>query len=409
MVLVFVLSACRLFSAPAEPSPIPQRLTATDEASPPLPETTPKATVTNAPPNVENTPTQVAGPTADTTDSVTPQAQATDTPALDADFCSFDPAFADVLDDTTAETWLDWIEKLSGAEPVIINGEETTIQTRYSISMFDGSPNARAFEFVHQQVLEWYPADQVQVMEYDVTRQSDNQTFTWQNLIVTIPGQTSPEEVVILSAHLDSTSDQPEERAPGAEDNGSGSAALLEAARVLKDARFERTVQIIWFTGEELGLFGSRAFVEEIENPSSVIGVVNLDMFGYDTDNDRCFEMHVGTLPQSDKVGRCFTAAIDAYDLDLPNYDYLDNEATDRSDHGSFWRANIGAIEILENMFDNDLREEGQPNACSNGDMNPNYHTTKDTVDALNGETGVQIVRAAIAAIAGMAQQVEQP
>ncbi len=380
---IFVLSACRLFT-PVDPTALPPEPTRLGSSATP-----PPASATHTP------------LAATTTTTATPSSE----PLL----CEFDPAIGSLLDQTTAETWLDWIEKLSGAEPMTINGEETRIETRYSISMFDGSPNARAFEFVHEQVLAWYPEEQVRAMDFEVTRASDNQKFHWKNLIITIPGKTTPEEVVILSAHLDSTSELPEERAPGAADNGSGAAALLEAARLLQDMQFERTVQIIWFTGEEMGLFGSRAFVEEIDNPNSVVGVVNLDMFGYDSDNDRCFEMHVGTKPESDRVGRCFTAAIDTYNLDLPNYDYLESQATDRSDHGSFWQRDIGAIEILENMFDHDLADAGQPQACSNGDMNPNYHTSRDTVDALNGETGVEIVRAAIATIVGMAKPLEVP
>ena len=56
------------------------------------------------------------------------------------------------------------------------------------------------------------------------------------------------------------TSFDPWHLAPGAEDNASGSAALLEAARLFNRYRFERTLQIIWFTGEEQGLLGSLAF-----------------------------------------------------------------------------------------------------------------------------------------------------
>jgi leucyl aminopeptidase len=126
-------------------------------------------------------------------------------------------------------------------------------------------------------------------------------------------------------------------------------------------------------------------------------------MFGYDSDSDRCFEMHVGTLPASDRVGQCFVDTISAYNLDLPRFDYKTSAATDRSDHGPFWHRDIGAIEILENMFDDKLADQGQPLACPNGDMDPNYHTEKDTADQINPESGIPIVRAAIATVASMA------
>ena len=50
----------------------------------------------------------------------------------------------DLLSQTSAEKWLDWIEKLSGAEPVQIGGETTSIQTRFNYAMFSGQENARA-------------------------------------------------------------------------------------------------------------------------------------------------------------------------------------------------------------------------------------------------------------------------
>ena len=245
----------------------------------------------------------------------------------------------------------------------------------------------------------WYPEEQIEVQSFSVSTRG-GETIYGRNLILTLPGEGLPDEVVLLTAHFDSTSNPaPMQRAPGAEDNGTGSAALLEAARLLREQRFERTIRIIWFTGEELGLLGSRAYVEsEGFDPRAVVGVVNLDMFGHDTDNDRCFEMHVGTLPASDRVGQCFVEAAQAYDLGLETYDYLTDEAVNASDHGTFWREGVGAIEILENMFDHQ-----QPLGCANKDPNPTYHTDEDTHDRLNPDTGIRITRAAIAAVAGMA------
>ena len=140
-----------------------------------------------------------------------------------------------------------------------------------------------------------------------------------------------------------------------------------------------RTIKIIFFTGEEQGLYGSKAYVAS--HPSempNIVGVVNLDMFGYDADNDRCFELHVGTLSASRRVGTCFTDVIDNYDLNL-TYDYLTNTATSASDHSSFWQINVGAIEVLENSFYN-------PGYGCQGilDDNPYYHTINDKVAYMN-------------------------
>lgn len=327
------------------------------------------------------------------------------TPSPAAAFnCGFNPGTDALLDQMTAETWMDWVEKLSGAQPVTIGGEETVITTRYSPAMFSGQQNARAFEFVLEQVQGWYPEDQIEAMPFKVEG-PDGVPATWKNLILTLPGQGRPEEMVLLTAHLDSTSsDDPEQLAPGAEDNASGSATLLEAARLFSNQKFDRTIKIIWFTGEEQGLFGSQAYAKTVKDPSKILGVINLDMFGYDSDQDRCFELHVGTLTESDHVGQCFVSAIEAYDLGLDEYDYLRGQAIGASDHSSFWEIDVGAIEVLENMFDHDLPE---PSACDNGDHNPHYHSPEDTADRLNPESALRIARAALAAAAGIAVPID--
>ena len=131
--------------------------------------------------------------------------------------------------------------------------------------MFSGNPSARAFNYLLETTRSWYPDEQILVQDYTIIDE-EGIGYTWKNLIITLPGVELENEIVILSAHLDSTSEvDPKSIAPGAEDNGSGAAALLEAARVLRGKSFQRTIQIAWFTGEEQGLLGSRAFVEMLD------------------------------------------------------------------------------------------------------------------------------------------------
>jgi leucyl aminopeptidase len=390
LLLVFaLLSACytpfRLIQpqdSPRTPSPLPA---ATDPAAD-------VNTITATIP--VPTPTHTVRPTR----TFTPTEPALVPFELSGETCSFHPSVAAMLENTSAGRWLDWIEQLSGAKPVRIAGQETRITTRYSPSMFNGAENARAFDWLLEQVQQWYPEDQIEVQPFQV--EFGNQAETWKNLIITIPGNTYPDEIVILSAHLDSTSEIPTESAPGAEDNGSGSATLIEAARLFQNVAFEHTLKIIWFTGEEQGLLGSRAFIRQAD-PDAIVGVVNLDMFGYDSDDDRCFELHVGTLPDSQRIGECFTRSINAYNLDL-TYDYIQEEAIDLSDHGSFWQEKVGAIEVLEDLF-----EHNQPRGCPASDPNPYYHSTNDIVENLNPETAFAIVQAGIATAAGLAVPVE--
>lgn len=306
--------------------------------------------------------------------------------------CGFDPLVEQMLARTSADGWLGWIKKLSGAEPVWIDGQKTLIQTRYSYAMFAGKENARAFDFILSQVRQWVREDQIELDPYTVENQ------TWQNLIVTFPGATHPDEVVALTAHMDSKSvRKPFTQAPGADDNATGTAALLEAVRLFRSYRFERTIKVIFFTGEEWGMLGSQAYVKD-HDTSRIVGVINLDMLGYDHDQDRCFDLHVGTLPASQPVAACVVNSIHAYGLDL-TYDYVTTNATSFSDHSPFWEAGTGAVLIIENIFNQHL-----PGGCTGKDANPYYHTTVDTVE--NGvphSYGFDLARGGIAAAAGLA------
>ncbi len=319
--------------------------------------------------------------------------------------CGFDPAIVKLMSAFPQEQWLDWIEILSGEEPVTINGETFTILTRYSESMFNGDPDARAYEFMISQLRQWGYVDNVTLFEQEFTPSIGEETSIWKNIIVVIPG-SDPElrhEQVLLTAHLDSTSKaNPEERAPGADDNGSGVATLLEAARVFRDHTFRRTIKIVFFTGEEQGLHGSQAYVNEYRDDlGDILGIFNTDMFGYDGDNDRCFEIHVGRLEDSNQVGGCLADIAEWYALDL-KFDYLVSEAIGASDHSTFWNAGVGAIEVLENF-----NTHGFQGGCSSADKNPNYHSEMDLIKTMNIDTSHSIAKAVIAAVASFAGIVE--
>lgn len=397
-----LLYGCLALSAPAPttaPTPVSGSAAGSRDSDPAAPtaEPVPTDTATLAPVRISSpTPRPPAAPSPTPTEDPLALACAAPHPVTTALVAGIEP-----------ESWMQWVRRLSGAEPVTIGGEEVVIETRYTPAMFGpdgrgGQPNARAFEYVLQEVSAWYPPEQIEVQDFALSNRA-GETIHGKNLILTLPGAALPEEVVILSAHLDSTSrDDPEQRAPGAEDNASGAATLLEAARLFRGVRFERTIRIIWFTGEEQGLLGSRAYVEGLRDPQSIAGVINLDMFGYDSDGDGCFELHVGPLPQSQRIGRCFAAAVNAFAPEIETFDYLTDVAISASDHGSFWDRGIGAVEVLENMFDNQL-----PGGCPNVDNNPAYHSPEDTHERLNPETAARIARAALASAAGLAGPLE--
>ncbi|MFB3907475.1 MAG: M28 family peptidase [Candidatus Eisenbacteria bacterium] len=103
------------------------------------------------------------------------------------------------------------------------------------------------------------------------------------NVIGVKRGSLYPNRIYMVCGHLDSTSPQPQTQAPGAEDNGSGSIGVLEAARLLAPLQTDATIYFVCFTAEEQGLIGSEhlSSIADQEN-WDLRGVLDMDMVGYD-------------------------------------------------------------------------------------------------------------------------------
>ena len=293
------------------------------------------------------------------------------------------------LSDTNQARYAQWIRALSGDTPVIINGEEQTITTRYSYAMFGNQENARASEYLLEQLAQWVPADQITYEPYEYRDAMSN--YTWYNIIVTFPGTVSPEEQILYTAHYDScvalTDVNPLELAPGANDNGTGVAALLEAIPTFAKTSFEKTVKVIFFSGEENMMQGSTAYVAAHAG-DHIIGVINMDMFGNDPDDARCFEIHVGTLPESDSLGHAFEAAIRDYGINL-TWDYFTYVAYELGDHTPFWRQGIPALTAMENFT-----QDSTPGGCGPRPYPKNWHAPTDFIVDVNIPYAFDIARA---------------
>jgi len=101
------------------------------------------------------------------------------------------------------------------------------------------------------------------------------------NVVATLKGTVNPELIYVISSHYDSV-----ESGPGADDDSSGTAALLEAARILAGHPLPATVIFASMTGEEAGLLGSREFVRRaVEDNLHIVGALNNDMIGWMNDD----------------------------------------------------------------------------------------------------------------------------
>lgn len=104
----------------------------------------------------------------------------------------------------------------------------------------------------------------------------------WPNVIGSKKGSAKKEEYVVLLAHFDSAAKNHQDKAPGADDNGSGIAVLLETARKLQSSQLQRTILFCFFSNEERNSAGSNAFVAQAKiRGMKIHAVLNVDAIGY--------------------------------------------------------------------------------------------------------------------------------
>jgi photosystem II stability/assembly factor-like uncharacterized protein len=218
--------------------------------------------------------------------------------------------------------------------------------------------------------------------------QNGNIETAWKNVIATKPGVSNPNQQVILCGHYDSRSEISLVRAPGADDNGSGTIGVVEAARIMSNHQFERTIKFCLWSGEEQGLYGSAAYAEEAYNRGdSIVGVFNFDMIAYDGNGDGSAELHCGTGVSSQALGNLFNTAVTDYSIDL-NPDIIGSGATGASDHASFWDYGYPAFLGIEDY---------------SSDFNPYYHTTGDNITHITQAFFLNFTKALVASSATFA------
>jgi len=213
-------------------------------------------------------------------------------------------------------------------------------------------------------------------------------SYTSRNVVAEKTGETYPDDIFIICAHYDSTSSWPATLAPGADDNASGTAAVLEAARALGPYPLDFTVRFVAFSAEELGLIGSQAYADAARAAGErILGVINLDMIGYA--NALPEDVQVIVNANSIWLGDLFLAAGSHYGvvggtrtID-PSFVY--------SDHSPFWDNGYPALLAIE---DNPLN-------------NPYYHRTTDTLDKLDLDFFTSAARASVGLLAELAQPIK--
>jgi len=209
-------------------------------------------------------------------------------------------------------------------------------------------------------------------------------TFLQPSVIARIKGKdkVKSSEVVVIGGHEDSVAGSGlTARAPGADDDGSGTSTVLEVFKVLTEANFQpdRTVEFHTYAGEEAGLLGSQAIANSYKSKGiNVYSMMQFDMTGY---------VKPGTTPAiglihdfvNPELTKFVGLLINAY-CDIAWVETKCGYAC--SDHASWNRAGYASSFPFESKF---------------SDLNPNIHTASDTLQWLSMDHSVEFAKLGVA------------
>jgi len=224
----------------------------------------------------------------------------------------------------------------------------------------------------------------------------------FRNIVGTSLGILAPQEEVLVVAHYDTRPGT-----PGADDNASAVAAMIEAARTLVPTRLQRTLQFVGFTLEEYGYLGSRHFARRAKRERrKIVGVLDMEMVGFTSRRQRLppgiraritgdFIGVVGNR-RSRTLVEAFVSSARRAVPSLPVESLVVGwngyllPIVRLSDHVSFWDAGFPAVMITDTAF---LR-------------NPHYHSASDSLDTLDLPFLTQVTAAIAATAADLARPV---
>lgn len=221
----------------------------------------------------------------------------------------------------------------------------------------------------------------------DISVDYFSHSWAQSSVIVTIPGNEKADEIVVIGGHLDSInqSNPSNGRAPGADDNASGIAVLSEVLRaiVVNDYKPQRTIKIMGFAAEEVGLRGSKAIASAYKSQGkNVLGMVQFDMTGNHGSSDDIVMMTDYTnAAQNQFLGQL----IDTY---LPALTYgFDQCGYGCSDHASWYQQGFAASMPFESRM---------------ADINPLIHTANDS--SFDADHATKFAKLAVSYLAEMAK-----
>lgn len=277
----------------------------------------------------------------------------------------YNPLVEELINETMIDSLIKVTRELTGEDSVMINGTLSLIQNRIY------NQNDLAAEYIKQKLIHLglAPAEQTY-------------STNGKNIYAIQEGSIYPDEKYIICAHYDAVADY------CADDDASGCAAVLETARLLSQVEFEFTIIYAFWDEEETGLHGSDYYaVQAAQNNEIIYGVLNLEMFGWDSDNDMSFDIHTRDYANSIALADLLVSVDSTYNLLLEPL--IHNPGTTASDHSSFWDQGYTAVVYSEAFF--------------SGDPNPFYHTSEDRIEHFNFSYFLELTKLAVATLSTLA------
>jgi hypothetical protein len=227
------------------------------------------------------------------------------------------------------------------------------------------------------------------------------------NVVGLLPGidPTLRDETILVTSHYDHLGTQEGKIYPGANDNGSGTVAMIEVARALAGRRLARSVLFVSFGSEEQLMLGSYHYVAHPLRPlATTRAVLNLDMIGrheeHTPDSVGAYEITAGRVDQLNLVGTAYSPELTALlrresaAAGLTLSDKFDRESSMRTlfrcDHLPFLQKGIPAVWLF-------------------GGFHPGYHEPADTVDRIDFDKMERVVRLTVDAVAALASAAQPP
>ena len=238
------------------------------------------------------------------------------------------------------------------------------------------------------------------------------------NIVAVLPPRvnSSSKRIFIVCAHYDTAAGREPSwnplatAAPGANNNGTGVAAMLEIAHLLSHYEYDHELRFVALGGEELGFLGSRFYArnasavatdsdthETVQARERIVCVFNLDMFGFNWKSDL---VEVVSNNDSSWISRALIIANRWYDIGL-KIRRTQDEFVDFSSHKSFWDNGYNAVTLTESSTP--WRDS------QNYDANTFYHTSADTADKVNFRLVRKVAQLVLVTIDGLLRDMFHP